>query len=66
MSNAGVNMMIIKTALISFAVYFYVLLIVRLVGRKTMSQMTFFDFILGVTLENTESNNSGRLEESIQ
>ena len=49
-------MIVEKTAFIAFAAYFYVLILVRLVGRKTMSQLTFFDFILGVTLGTLTAN----------
>jgi len=47
---------VVKIAFIAFAAYFFVLIIVRLAGRKTMSQLTFFDFILGVTLGTLTAN----------
>lgn len=49
-------MIVVKIAFIAFAAYFFVLIIVRLAGRKTMSQLTFFDFILGVTLGTLTAN----------
>ncbi len=49
-------MVLIKTVFIAFAAYCYVLFLVRVVGRKTMSQLTFFDFILGVTLGTLTAN----------
>lgn len=40
----------VKTAIFSIFAYLFTLALVRLVGRKTVSQMTLFDFILGVSL----------------
>lgn len=41
---------ILKTILLSTFAYFLALLLSRFMGRKLISQMTFFDFVIGVTL----------------
>ena len=41
---------IIVTAIRSVCAYFVLLTLARLVGRKMISRITFFDFIVGVTL----------------
>ncbi|MGE5396255.1 MAG: YetF domain-containing protein [Chitinophagales bacterium] len=41
---------VLKTALFAVFGYVFSLFLVRLVGRKTISQMTLFDFILAVSL----------------
>lgn len=41
---------IIQTVTTTIAVYFVALILTRLLGRKLISQMTFFDFVLGVAL----------------
>ena len=41
---------IIMTAIRSVCAYFVLLFLARLIGRKLISRITFFDFIVGVTL----------------
>lgn len=43
-------MMILQTVLLSIFVYLVTFLFSRILGRKLISQMTFFDFILGVAI----------------
>lgn len=40
----------LKTILAAIFAYIITLVLIRIVGRKTVSQMTFFDFILGVSI----------------
>ena len=47
---------IIKTILRSIAVYALALLLARLIGRKLISQMTFFDFVVGVSMGSMVAN----------
>lgn len=47
---------IINTILRSIAVYVLALLLSRLIGRKLISQMTFFDFIVGVSMGSIVAN----------
>lgn len=47
----------ITTAFLStFFAFVLVLILAKLMGRKLISQMTFFDFVVGVTLGSTTSN----------
>ncbi|MDW7673751.1 MAG: DUF421 domain-containing protein [Bacillota bacterium] len=41
---------IIKVILNSLIVFFLVFLMARIIGKKLLSQMTFFDFVIGVTI----------------
>jgi len=41
---------IIITIIRSIAVYAFALILARAMGRKLISQMTFFDFVVGVTM----------------
>lgn len=41
---------IINTVLKSIAAYVFALILARIMGRKLISQMTFFDFIVGVSM----------------
>ena len=47
---------IISTVLRSVAVYCLALLLARLIGRKLISQMTFFDFIVGISMGSIVAN----------
>lgn len=47
---------IINTILRSIAVYALALLLSRLIGRKLISQMTFFDFVVGVSMGSIVAN----------
>lgn len=47
---------IIGTTLKTVFVYIFALALARIMGRKLISQMTFFDFIVGVTMETLVAN----------
>ncbi len=47
---------VISTVLRSVAVYCLALLLARLIGRKLISQMTFFDFIVGISMGSIVAN----------
>ncbi|MFZ5986621.1 MAG: hypothetical protein ACOYWZ_05780 [Bacillota bacterium] len=43
----------IKVAILTVAVYFVTLILTRVLGRKLVSQMTFFDFVVDIILGST-------------
>lgn len=47
---------ILRTILLSVFAYFLALLLVRIMGRKAISQMTSFDFIIAVTIGSITAN----------
>ncbi|MDP4092123.1 MAG: DUF421 domain-containing protein [Bacillota bacterium] len=47
---------ILITVLRTFAAFFVALTIARFIGRKTIGQMTFFDFVVAVTLGSVTAN----------
>lgn len=47
---------ILMVVLASITTYFYVLILARLMGKKLISQMTFFDFIVAITLGSLTAN----------
>lgn len=47
---------IINTVLRSILMYVFALLLARLMGRKLISQMTFFDFVVGVSMGSLVAN----------
>jgi len=47
---------ITRTIILSVSVYFFALFLTRLTGRKVISHMTFFDFVMGVTIGSVISN----------
>lgn len=47
---------IVKTAVRSLFTYVFVVMLTRLMGRKLISQMTFFDFVVGITLGAVSAN----------
>lgn len=46
----------LKIVLLSGFAYFYALFLTRIMGRKLISQMTFFDFIVGVSMGSITSD----------
>jgi uncharacterized membrane protein YcaP (DUF421 family) len=50
------NSVIFNTVLRGTAVYILALILARLIGRKLISQMTFFDFIVGVSMGSLIAN----------
>ncbi|MCX7709388.1 MAG: DUF421 domain-containing protein [Clostridia bacterium] len=50
------NPVIYKTATLAIISFFLALLLSRIIGRKLISQMTFFDFVIGVTLGSLTAN----------
>ncbi len=48
--------LVVRTILLSIFAYFLALFISRLMGRKVISQMTFFDFVIGVTIGSVTAN----------
>lgn len=49
-------MTIINSILRAIFAYFLILFLIRLMGRKAISQMTFFDFVVGITLGSVTAN----------
>jgi len=47
---------IVLVSLRAVLAYFFLLLLSRLMGRKMISQLTFFDFVMGVTVGNLTAN----------
>lgn len=47
---------IIGTIVKTIFAYIFVLVLARIIGRKLISQMTFFDFIVGVTMGTLTAN----------
>lgn len=47
---------IFTVILASIGTYFYVLILARIMGKKLISQMTFFDFIVAITLGSLTAN----------
>ncbi len=49
---------IINTAIRTAIIYFSLLYLCRLMGRKMISQMTFFDFVVGITIGSVAANSN--------
>ena len=47
---------ILTTFIRGSATYFFVLILTRLMGRKLISQMTFFDFVVGISIGSLTAN----------
>ena len=50
------NELVLDTALRTALTFFLVLVLCRFMGRKLMSQMTFFDFVVGISLGSVSAN----------
>jgi len=47
---------VLRTILLSVFAYSLALVLCRIMGRKVISQMTFFDFMIGVTMGSVTAN----------
>ena len=50
------NQNLINTFLRTLIAYFLILSLARFIGRKIIAQMTFFDFVVGVSMGSVAAN----------